>query len=64
MSRPDGYQDGQEELLGALGLITNTVELWITIYMQAALAHLREEGEAVCLCSVRSTLLLHPLQPK
>ncbi|PLP20546.1 Tn3 family transposase, partial [Klebsiella pneumoniae] len=31
------YQDGQEDQLGALGLVTNAVVLWNTIYMQAAL---------------------------
>lgn len=41
------YQDGQEEQLGALGLVTNAVVLWNTIYMQASLAHLRDEGEAI-----------------
>lgn len=29
------YTDGQEEQLGALGLVTNAVVLWSTIYMQA-----------------------------
>lgn len=27
--------------------MTNAVVLWNTIYMQAALAHLRDEGEAI-----------------
>ena len=46
------YREGQEDQLGALGLVTNTVVLWNTIYMQAALDHLqpfqhvREEDEA------------------
>jgi TnpA family transposase len=31
------YTDGQEDQLGALGLVTNAVVLWNTIYMQAAL---------------------------
>ncbi|EFW9005848.1 Tn3 family transposase, partial [Shigella sonnei] len=35
------YTDGQEDQLGALGLVTNAVVLWNTIYMQAALDHLR-----------------------
>ncbi len=30
------YTDGQEDQLGALGLVTNAVVLWNTIYMQAA----------------------------
>ncbi|VCZ14033.1 Putative transposase (identified by ISEscan HMM) [Escherichia coli] len=30
------YTDGQEDQLGTLGLVTNAVVLWNTIYMQAA----------------------------
>lgn len=41
------YQDGQEDQLGALGLVTNAVVLWNSIYMQAALDHLRNEGETI-----------------
>ncbi len=41
------YQDGQEDQLGALGLVTNAVVLWNTIYMQAALDHLRNEDETI-----------------
>lgn len=47
------YREGQEDQLGALGLVTNAVVLWNTIYMQAALDYLqvqsvniREEDEA------------------
>lgn len=38
------YRDGQEDQLGALGLVTNAVVLWNTIYMQAALDHLRQQS--------------------
>ena len=38
------YREGQEDQLGALGLVTNTVVLWNTIYMQAALDHLRQKS--------------------
>jgi TnpA family transposase len=38
------YREGQEEQLTALGLVTNAVVLWNTIYMEAALAQLRAEG--------------------
>jgi TnpA family transposase len=38
------YREGQEDQLGALGLVTNAVVLWNTIYMQAALDHLREQS--------------------
>jgi TnpA family transposase len=35
------YREGQEDQLGALGLVVNVVVLWNTLYMDAALAHLR-----------------------
>jgi TnpA family transposase len=35
------YREGQEDQLGALGLVTNAAVLWNTIYMQEALSHLR-----------------------
>ena len=38
------YQEGQEDQLGALGLALNIVVLWNTIYMEAALDQLRQEG--------------------
>lgn len=38
------YREGQEDQLGALGLVTNAVALWNTIYMQAALDHLRQQA--------------------
>jgi TnpA family transposase len=38
------YREGQEDQLGALGLVVNAVILWNTIYMDAALAELRAEG--------------------
>ena len=37
------YREGQEDQLGALGLVTNAVVLWNTIYMQAALDHLQQQ---------------------
>jgi len=37
-------RQGQEDQLGALGLIVNAVVLWNTIYMDAALKQLRKEG--------------------
>jgi TnpA family transposase len=37
------YRDGQEDQLGALGLVVNLVVLWNTIYMDAALNQLRAE---------------------
>ena len=38
------YRQGQEDQLDALGLIVNAVVLWNTIYMDAALNQLRDEG--------------------
>jgi hypothetical protein len=38
---------GQEDQLGALGIVVNLVVLWNTIYMDAALDQLRAEGHEV-----------------
>jgi TnpA family transposase len=38
------YQVGQENQLGALGLMVNIIVLWQTVYMQAALDHLGANG--------------------
>lgn len=39
------YREGQEDQLGVLGLVTNAVILWNTIYMQSALSHLQDSIE-------------------
>ena len=41
------YREGQEDQLGALGLVVNVLVLWNTLYMDAALAHLRRTGVEV-----------------
>jgi len=41
------YKEGQEDQLGALGLVTNALVLWNTIYMQESLSHLKQQGECV-----------------
>ena len=41
------YREGQEDQLGALGLVLNMIVLWNTIYIEAALNQLRAEGYAV-----------------
>jgi len=41
------YREGQEDQLGALGLVVNIIVLWNTIYIDAALAQLRQEGYPV-----------------
>jgi TnpA family transposase len=38
------YREGQEDQLGALGLVVNAIVLWNTLYMEAALNQLRAEG--------------------
>jgi TnpA family transposase len=38
------YREGQEDQLGALGLVVNAIILWNTMYMDAALGQLRVEG--------------------
>jgi hypothetical protein len=38
------YREGQEDQLGALGLVVNIIVLWNTIYIDAALTQLRQEG--------------------
>jgi len=38
------YREGQEDQLGALGLVTNAVVLWNTIYMDAARNHLEQQS--------------------
>jgi len=41
------YKEGQEDQLGALGLVTNAVILWNTIYMQAALDHTHQQSKTI-----------------
>jgi len=41
------YREGQEDQLGSLGLVVNAIILWNTIYMDAALSELRDEGFGV-----------------
>jgi TnpA family transposase len=36
------YREGQEDQLGALGLVVNVIVLWNTLYMEAALSQLRK----------------------
>jgi TnpA family transposase len=38
------YREGQEDQLGALGLVVNIIVLWNTLYIAAALQHLAAEG--------------------
>ena len=55
------YREGQEDQLGSLGLVLNMIVLWNTIYLDAALKKLREEGYPVRDEDVaRLSPLLHP----
>jgi TnpA family transposase len=54
------YREGQEDQLGALGLVLNMIALWNTIYLEAALTQLREDGYPVLGGDVRRlSPLLH-----
>jgi TnpA family transposase len=41
------YREGQEDQLGALGLVVNTIALWNTRYMDLALDQLRAAGNVL-----------------
>ena len=41
------YREGQEDQLGALGLVVNIIVLWNTLYIDAALEQLHREGYPV-----------------
>lgn len=41
------YREGQEDQLSALGLVVNVLVLWNTVYMDAALEHLRQNSAGV-----------------
>ena len=41
------YREGQEDQLGALGLVVNTIALWNTRYMDLALDQLRATGNVL-----------------
>jgi hypothetical protein len=38
------YREGQEDQLGALGLIVNAIVIWNTRYMESALEVIRDRG--------------------
>ena len=41
------YREGQEDQLGALGLVVNIIVLWNTLYMTAAVERLKQHGYPV-----------------
>ncbi|MGB0906058.1 MAG: Tn3 family transposase [Maricaulaceae bacterium] len=47
------YREGQEDQLGALGLVTNAVTLWNTIYMQEAVRQIESEGTEINECDLK-----------
>lgn len=55
------YREGQEDQLGALGLVVNVITLWNTIYLERALEHLRLEGRRI---EPEDAARLSPLQHK
>ena len=55
------YREGQEDQLGALGLVVNTIVLWNTQYMEIALNYLRKKGVMVQNADVQR---LSPLRNK
>ena len=52
------YREGQEDQLGALGLVVNAIVLWNTLYMEAALKELSRAG---CEVYPEDTARLSPL---
>jgi len=55
------YREGQEDQLGALGLVLNVITLWNTIYLEQALGQLRSEGQRI---EPEDVARLSPLQHK
>ena len=41
------YREGQEDQLRALGLVLNIIILWNTLYIDAVLSKLRQEGHSI-----------------
>ena len=46
-------KEGQEDQLGALGLVVNAIVLWNTRYMDAVLSQLQADGDAIADADVR-----------
>ena len=47
------YKEGQEDQLGALGLVVNAIVLWNTRYMDAVLSKRQADGDAIADAHVR-----------
>ncbi|GAA1626641.1 hypothetical protein GCM10009733_024220 [Nonomuraea maheshkhaliensis] len=46
------YKEGQEDQLGALGLMTNVCILWNTVYTARALEQIRAEGKKIATADI------------
>ncbi|MEV0196330.1 Tn3 family transposase [Nonomuraea sp. NPDC050691] len=46
------YKEGQEDQLGALGLMTNVCILWNTIYTARALEQIRSDGKKIATADI------------
>ena len=53
------YKEGQEDQLGALGLVVNATILWNTMYLNRILDHIRETGQNL---NPEDVMRLSPLQ--
>ncbi len=53
------YREGQEDQLGALGLVVNATILWNTMYLDRILNHIRAAGQAL---NSEDVVRLSPLQ--
>jgi hypothetical protein len=49
------YREGQEDQMGALGLVVNIIILWNTLYINAALEQLASEGTPSTLRTLRGS---------
>ena len=58
------YKEGQEDQLGALGLVVNAIVLWNTRYMDAVLSQLQADGDANCGRPCPATLAARPQAPE
>jgi hypothetical protein len=59
-SCPKRYREGQEDQLGALGLVVNAIVLWNTLYMEAAFKQIQDGQMPVAAADIaRLSPLVH-----
>ena len=63
-SRRPRNKEGQEDQLGAMGLVVNAIVLWNTRYMDAVLSKLQVDGDAIADADVRRLSPLVPQAPE